>query len=408
MLLPALNGLAQESGIHFEHTLTFNQIQAKAKAEHKYVFVDCYASWCGPCKMMEREVYPQATVGDFVNKNFISIKLQMDSTGHDDANVKMHYADARYINAEYKIGAYPSFLFFDSNGQLVDRDLGYYGVNDFLKVASRALKADTNYAKELKAYQAGKRNYATMAQLAETATRMNGPETANQIAADYLHNYLDKADDPELLTKVNFDFISQFSSLLNREDRIVEMCLSHPNRVDSAANQKGYAKKMIDLLITNQLVIPALNAALQQGKVPDWEAMQTSISSQYNSVYAERNVLSGKVRWYQYKKDGLNYTHYLVLSTEKNGGDLNAAAWDIFQYDHDPADLEKALGWLTDLNPPAKELDTKAELLYKLGRKAEAVKLEKQAHGADLNNTDITASLKKMQLSQPTWPAQMP
>ena len=48
MLLPALNGLAQESGIHFEHTLTFNQIQAKAKAEHKYVFVDCYASWCGP------------------------------------------------------------------------------------------------------------------------------------------------------------------------------------------------------------------------------------------------------------------------------------------------------------------------------------------------------------------------
>ncbi len=36
--------------IHFENGLSWEQIKEKAKAEHKYIFVDCYATWCGPCK----------------------------------------------------------------------------------------------------------------------------------------------------------------------------------------------------------------------------------------------------------------------------------------------------------------------------------------------------------------------
>ena len=79
-------------GIHFEKGLTWQQVQQKAKAENKYIFVDCYTTWCGPCKMMEAEVYPQKEVGDYFNAHFVNVKLQMDQTNHDAPEVKQWYA----------------------------------------------------------------------------------------------------------------------------------------------------------------------------------------------------------------------------------------------------------------------------------------------------------------------------
>jgi thiol:disulfide interchange protein len=43
-------------GIRFEHGLSWAQVKEKAKAENKYIFMDCYATWCGPCKAMDKNV----------------------------------------------------------------------------------------------------------------------------------------------------------------------------------------------------------------------------------------------------------------------------------------------------------------------------------------------------------------
>ena len=47
-----LNALAQTQGIMFEPTRSWKKIVEKARSENKLIFVDCYADWCGPCKMM--------------------------------------------------------------------------------------------------------------------------------------------------------------------------------------------------------------------------------------------------------------------------------------------------------------------------------------------------------------------
>ena len=80
--------LAQDKGIRFEHNLTWSDIAAKAKAEKKYIFVDCYTTWCGPCKYMTKNIFPLQEVGDFFNQAFINVKYQMDSTAKDDEEVK--------------------------------------------------------------------------------------------------------------------------------------------------------------------------------------------------------------------------------------------------------------------------------------------------------------------------------
>src|ERR1700685_3137554 len=78
-------------GIVFEHGLSWREVLQKAKQENKYVFVDCYATWCGPCKGMEQTVYPVEAVGEAFNGNFISVKLQLDKTRQDDDNVRSWY-----------------------------------------------------------------------------------------------------------------------------------------------------------------------------------------------------------------------------------------------------------------------------------------------------------------------------
>ncbi len=98
-------------GIHFEQTLSWQQVKAKAKKENKFIFVDCYASWCGPCKAMDRDVYQNDTVGNFVNAHFIAVKMQMDTSKKDEEATKMHYADAHLLILSYKVYAYPTFLF---------------------------------------------------------------------------------------------------------------------------------------------------------------------------------------------------------------------------------------------------------------------------------------------------------
>jgi thiol:disulfide interchange protein len=57
----------QDVGIKFESHLSWNEILAKAKTENKYIFIDCYTTWCGPCKYMSKNIFTQKEVGDYFN-----------------------------------------------------------------------------------------------------------------------------------------------------------------------------------------------------------------------------------------------------------------------------------------------------------------------------------------------------
>src|ERR1700743_1441079 len=66
MLLSYVTAFAQEKGIHFEPvTERWGEVLKKAKAEHKDIFVDCYATWCAPCKAMDHDIYTNEKVGEF-------------------------------------------------------------------------------------------------------------------------------------------------------------------------------------------------------------------------------------------------------------------------------------------------------------------------------------------------------
>lgn len=68
---------ASAQGIKFEEN-KLSEILAKAKKENKLVFIDAYTSWCAPCKLMAKHIFPLKTVGDYYNSHFINSKFDME------------------------------------------------------------------------------------------------------------------------------------------------------------------------------------------------------------------------------------------------------------------------------------------------------------------------------------------
>ena len=68
---------SQNEGINFSN-INFEEALKKAESENKMIFIDAYASWCGPCKMMDKTIFKDIDVGDFYNENFINLKIDME------------------------------------------------------------------------------------------------------------------------------------------------------------------------------------------------------------------------------------------------------------------------------------------------------------------------------------------
>lgn len=111
--------IAATAQTEFRH-ISYKEALAAAKSENKKVFLDFYTDWCGPCKMMLRDVFPQKNVGDFMNTNFVAIKVNAEK----DEGVE--------IAKKYKITAYPTFVILDANEKEVGRVVGGNSAEGFI------------------------------------------------------------------------------------------------------------------------------------------------------------------------------------------------------------------------------------------------------------------------------------
>jgi thioredoxin-related protein len=116
--------------------MTMNEALAAQKKEPKKIFMDVYTTWCGPCKMLDKNTFSDPEVIAYLNENYYSVKFNAEGTE------EVTFNDFTYTNPNYdparkgrnsqhlfahalKINAYPSVVFFTEKGKLIQAVPGY-------------------------------------------------------------------------------------------------------------------------------------------------------------------------------------------------------------------------------------------------------------------------------------------
>ena len=105
----------------------WNTAVKKASAQKKYIFVDCYATWCGPCKMLKMQTFSNKKVADFFNDKFVNVSIDMEK------------GQGPQLAQLWKIQAYPTLIIFDENAKPVLGTMGFMKADDLMRFAEQAL-----------------------------------------------------------------------------------------------------------------------------------------------------------------------------------------------------------------------------------------------------------------------------
>ncbi len=117
--MAAIAEIENTDGIVFEES-SFADALKKAKEQGKLLFMDCYTTWCGPCKMMSLQVFTQKKAGDYFKEHFVSLKVDMEK------------GEGPELGKKYGVEAFPTMFVLDAEGQVIGKLVGARNVDTFM------------------------------------------------------------------------------------------------------------------------------------------------------------------------------------------------------------------------------------------------------------------------------------
>lgn len=186
-----------DQGIVFV-TGSWQQMLEKAKKEKKLIFMDCYTTWCGPCKMLARDVFTNSEVAAFFNDKFVNVKVDMEK------------GEGKSLKDRYEVHAYPTLNFIDGNGELVHCVVGGVDTSTLLQQAHMALEGKgLIYIQNL--YRQGNREPEFIESYLNVLDMANQGKEAEKVCLDYF----DSLDKSKLKEKKYWDLFDKYVTDVN-------------------------------------------------------------------------------------------------------------------------------------------------------------------------------------------------
>lgn len=447
LTLLALPSVLLAQGIKFEEG-TYAEALAKAKAENKMLFLDVYTTWCGPCKMMAKNLFPTKEAGDKYNTNFVNYKIDAEQ------------GEGLDVAEKFAVRAYPTNIFVDpKTGDEVYRVTGAGDLKHFLSNADIAV-AEYNDPMKWEGYQAklkaGAKDQAFLYSYLQKAKRLdkNNDEALDLYVSKYMNTRkLSDADLKFLVENITTLDNNQFAVLEKNSARINKIYDNTPFTFKNLAITliRGTVVKLGkigDETKFNKVLAPIVH---KYSKTPESDMLF------YTEKFYEEGKDEPKLRNFQYKKANILLAktnaelakedatrkadmiedikmqlkeanipvsqHQAKIdevikgnpsitkaATFNAASDLNKIAWGVYEANN-TSRLAEALKWSARANELFKNepgalsasMDTYAHLLYINGQKELAIQKQKEAieiikqSGSDENLSTFEEELQKMQ-----------
>ena len=355
---------AQNRSINFEQTQEWKKMVKKAKKEKKLIFVDCYTSWCGPCKMLAKNVFTQDAVADYFNQNFANAKFDMEKD-----------ADGVILKKQFGVKAFPTLVFVNPVTQEVVHRMVGAGTADWLIAGAKmANDPQNNLSAMMKRYAGGERGAEFLAKYLAALSAAYMAEEQGKVAAEYLNTL----DATQLATKENWELIRKY----------VSDPLAEPLKQVMTNREKFYAvagKEVVDYKLDNAIAgavmmlvgwRPGAEQAFDENRNTemvnyllsiDYPAAPAALAQLYTAAYIRKGDFRGML---DKMKEVLSYNMF------RNGADKNYFQHNIeaLALCDDKALVEEGIKWIDQvcLDTPdyfgkANLMNSKARLQTKIG-----------------------------------------
>ena len=353
---------------------SWEELNAAAAAQNKYIMVDAYTDWCGPCKQMDKMMFhDNAEVAAVMNENFISYKIDCE---RDFGLV---------FSRKFKVAGYPTLLFFNSNGQLIDRQMGFEPVTASFVADMRAVLAlDPNDT-----YQYD----AKMLDMPWPDFYVQAFRDANNENWKY-----PKDADPNAFLAAQEDLTSEMAwAVMSRFNNIDEKYLNYFKE-----NYKTYKRKY-KKETENKIQSHLFNEVAVAASTSDEQRFKAALAEVPVYLPEDAEELAGWMMSYYYMqtKDWSNYAS--LMQKDIDAGDreislneINNTAWRIYLECEDQQIIKQAISWfntyLNDMDD-FNSMDTYASLLFKAGELEQSEKWAikaiavGEASGSDVSGT---------------------
>ena len=329
-------------------TGTWAEIKAKAKAEHKYIMVDCYTDWCGWCKVMDKKTMPDPGVIALVNKKFIPTRIEME------------HGEGITLAMKYHISGFPTFMFFNPEGEIVYVSMGYEEPATFLAELNNAL----DKSKQFHAAGYSASIDIDFPEFYKAAYAGNGkrkfPETSEVTA------YLDKQTN--LFSEANWGVLSRFDAGEKYDKFFFD-------------NFEKY-KKLYGGYSVDHKVMYALNSRMKDAIKNNDKAKLAEVLKmvdKYVATDAAGTKINFRMDFCKQTKDWNGFFDALDDFIKQNGYTnadfINSSCWTAYENCDDKKLLLKACSYMQKAittAPSYANMDTYASLLYKTGQMKDA------------------------------------
>jgi len=116
MAAPSLVGMVRPKPVDAVGWMAdFTEAQAVTRKTGKPMILKFTADWCGPCRMLSREVFSDPQVGEFIRGAFVPVIV----------DVTDRHGAGQSIANQFQVDAIPTLVVVNADGQEQSRKIGY-------------------------------------------------------------------------------------------------------------------------------------------------------------------------------------------------------------------------------------------------------------------------------------------